>query len=90
MKTNFIQFNYFELELPISTLESCHHQGQCDQTIKDEIETNNFVRDQLNAIDKDKLALELSDWSDWDTTNHKENKERILWLACGNWQEEQI
>lgn len=87
MKTEIIQFNYGDLCLPVEALEQCHHQGRCDDDV--EYWEKQIDWDSQN-MDAEAIRKEVSDWSEWDVSDDRENRLRILWLAAGNWQEDQF
>ena len=71
--------NYgIEIELPECCVVQCSHSGQCDDDVE-------YWYGRLNlVIDADKLSKELSEYSDWDVSNHEENVKRLIWLAAGD------
>ena len=62
------------------------HQGDCDETIKQLSEVPAIKR-QLSKIDKAALKAALKEYGAWDEeelNNHEQNKQRVLWMACGD------
>ena len=62
------------------------HAGQCDSDINYLMQLPKIKR-QLNKIPVDLLASELEEygaWNDVELSNHAENLQRILWIACGD------
>jgi len=67
-----------------------HHQGQCLPDIL-ELLKDRSISYQLNKIKPEVLKQELDEyggWEDEELNHHAKNLERILWLACGDLQEE--
>jgi hypothetical protein len=65
------------------------HQGQCDDDIE-YLLTIPAIRRQIDKLDPDLVAEELSEYGAWDTEelqDHEQNKRRLLWIACGDIQE---
>ena len=84
----WIPFNMGELCIPRAALMECHHQGRCD----DDLEHWEQRIDWSKGMSADKIRDELSEYGAWDSdglSNDKHNRQRILWIAAGNWQEEQ-
>ena len=85
----YITFNRGELCLPIQALEDCHHKGACDDDVafwhgKIDWDAQTMTADDIRA----ELA-EYGNWDDEQLANVEDNQERILWIAAGNYQEEQ-
>jgi hypothetical protein len=92
MKYFFASFNSFEIKLPETCVNACHHSGSCDADVNLWLK-DKYVAKQLSKIDPDILADELMEYGAWDEnqlSNHSDNLARILWIACGNIQEEQF
>jgi hypothetical protein len=91
--TKSAYFNYIgSIELPIDVIELCHHQGDCTEDIRRCMELPE-VRAELSEIDPEALKKELSDYGAWDDEQlsiHQDNLERILWIAAGNIQDENL
>ena len=82
-----VSFNRFELRLRKEDALSGSHQGACDADIA-ELRTLPRIAKQLDKLGQDKIAREVAEWSDWDTSDHEQNRARLLWIACGNLKEE--
>lgn len=89
MKTEIIQLNFGELELPVEALEACHHQGRCDDDVeywvkriswKTQSMTDSHIRSELYGHGA---------WTDSELRDEKANRRRILWIAAGDYQESQ-
>lgn len=76
--------NSLSLTLSGATVRRCHHPGDCGDDIKAEIASNGPLRLQLEAMNAADLAAELSEYTDWDCSDVNTNRERILWIACGD------
>ena len=83
----WITFTYFELELPIDALKECYHSGSCDDAVE------HWVNKVKIEVEPEKLAKELREhgaWSDEELRDHEQNKRRILWIASGNYHDENV
>jgi hypothetical protein len=90
MKYHYAQFNSFEIKLPESCVNACHHSGACDADVTLWLK-DGYVKKELAKIDANKLADELRNYGAWDEielSNHNDNLARILWIAAANIQEE--
>ncbi len=89
-KTKETYFNYIgSITLPEDVVKACHHSGPCDDDIDRAMELPE-VKAELSLIDKDQLRKELKEYGAWDEielSDHNENLKRILWIACGDIQE---
>ena len=92
MKTEYALFNYIgEIELPSEVIDDCPKSGACDSYIDYVLNNNEYVSNELEKINPDKLKIELSEYGAWDDdelSNHYNNLERILWIAIFNIYEE--
>ena len=84
-QTAIVSFNYGELCLPVEALEACHHPGPCDWDVEYWEKEINWKSQSMDAED---IRKTLYDYSDWDVSDDLLNRQRILWIAAGNWQEE--
>lgn len=69
-----------------------HHSGQCDDDVE-YLRGVPYIAKQLAEIDPATLAGELREYGAWDESelsNHDDNLNRILWIACGDIQEEEF
>ena len=88
-KSIYISFNHGELCLPVQALEDCHHQGACDDDVE---HWHGQIDWSEQTMDADAIRSELAEdgaWDDEQLANDTDNQERILWIAAGNYQEEQ-
>lgn len=79
-----------ELQLWQSDSETGYHQGDCLNDVQ-ELLTLPYIYNQLDALDSDLIAAELGEYGAWDDeelSDHSANLERLLWIACGDIQEE--
>jgi len=83
--TDTVYFERGELCLPVEALESCYHPGPCDDDNEYWEKEIDWQSQNMNAED---IRNELSEISDWDVSNDLLNRQRILWIAAGNWQNE--
>jgi hypothetical protein len=75
-----------EINLTMKQASQGSHQGACDMDIKD-LRNVPSIKRQLNKLDSELLKRELKEYGAWDETelsNHDENLDRILWIACGD------
>jgi hypothetical protein len=80
------------IELRITRAEAAQgsHVGECDQSIH-ELRQVPRIRRQLAKLDAKVLAAELKEFGAWDAkelANHDANIDRILWIACGDINED--
>jgi hypothetical protein len=62
------------------------HPGPCDSDVEALSKVRAVAR-QLNRLDPKVLADELREYGAWDEeelADHKQNLQRILWIACGD------
>jgi len=86
----FTNSGRIELRLRQSDSEAGHHQGDCSQDVQELLELP-YIYNQLDALDSDLIAAELREYGCWDDaelSDHSANLERLLWIACGDIQEE--
>ena len=89
MSIEYIAFNYGELHLPLQALLECYHQGACDKDCEHWAKQIDWEAQSMTPQD---IARELSDCGAWEPEeleDLEQNKARILWIAAGNYQEEQ-
>jgi hypothetical protein len=75
-----------ELQMTKEQAESVSHSGQCDQDVL-ALSKVPEIKPQLDQIDPAVLAGELSEYGAWDKdelADHKQNIQRLLWLAGGD------
>ena len=81
----FYYGNYgIELQITKSQAESASHQGQCDNDVL-ALSKIPAISRQLNKIKPDVLRCELNEYGAWDDielSDHEQNIQRILWVAC--------
>lgn len=73
-----------ELAITLEQAEACHHPGPCDADVIILADIPE-IRQQLDAIDSDTLKTELDEYGAWDDaelSDHEQNLQRLLWLAC--------
>ena len=78
-----------EFKLPRDVVASCFHSGQCNDDVIAAIERPDIAA-TMAEIDPIELIQELREYGAWtneELSNHRENLERILWLAAGDIQE---
>ena len=82
--------NMDTLEMSIDEARSASHQGPCDEDVRALSEVEHIAR-QLDAIGADEIREEIGEIGAWDEEDLKdddENRQRLLWIACGHIVEE--
>lgn len=77
---------HVELRINEQDAASAYHQGSCDADVH-ALSWQPYVRAQLDALDKAKVAHELKGfgaWSEKELADHEKNLQRTLWIACGD------
>lgn len=86
-------FDYIgSIKLPLDVVEQCSHSGDCVNDIQ-ECLLMPEVKAELSEINPDALIKELSEYGAWDDNQlsvHRDNLERILWIAACNISEDSI
>lgn len=75
-----------ELNITKNVAASCSHSGSCDNDVKIARQMND-IKKQLSKINPIDLANELQEYGAWDEielSNHEDNLDRILWIACAD------
>ena len=80
-------FDCFEISMTLEQANSASHSGRCDDDVAELLELPE-ISSQLDAIGPEAIRKELYQYSDWDVTQDKENRARIIWIAAGNIVEE--
>jgi hypothetical protein len=92
-KTKVTYFNYIgSIELPVYVVGLCSHAGPCDDDVARCLELPE-VKAEMAEINPEQLVKELREYGAWDDNelkDHDENIKRILWIACGNIQDEEM
>jgi hypothetical protein len=73
-----------ELQITKSQADSCSHPGQCDQDVAD-LRLNPAIRRQLQKLSPALVAECLKEYGAWDAvelSDHDQNLDRLLWIAC--------
>lgn len=79
-----------EITLHLSDAQTGSHQGQCDSDIA-ELLQEDYIKTQVAGWNPDKLRAELKEYGAWEEDelqDHADNCARMLWIICGNIQEE--
>jgi len=75
-----------ELDLTMEQASKGYHTGQCDGDIV-ELRSIPKIENQLQALDPLLVKSELKEmgaWDDVELSNHEDNLDRLLWIACGD------
>jgi hypothetical protein len=76
-----------EIELSREVIESCHHQGACDDDVE-------YWQSKLDLnLDRESMIDELGEYGAWsddelNTLSNDELEQKILWIACGDIQDD--
>ena len=79
-------YGFIELNITKAQAHTGHHQGQCDSDIK-KLRNIPAIKRQLNRLDPLKVRDVLRDYGAWDDnelSDHDDNLDRLLWIACGD------
>jgi len=75
-----------ELQISKNQAHLGYRSGKCDLDVMALSQVPSIAK-QLARIDRDTLRAELREygaWSDEELTDHCQNLQRLLWLACGD------
>lgn len=84
-------FNLFDISLHREDWEAASGPGPADEAVEHIVTNEQYVREQLDAINPEFIARELSEYGAWDTEelqDTEQNERRIVWIAAGNIYEE--
>jgi len=73
-----------DLQITKKQAQACSHPGQCDQDVAD-LKKNPAISRQLKKLDPAIVAACLSEYGAWDAvelSDHDQNLDRLLWIAC--------
>jgi hypothetical protein len=73
-----------ELKITKAQAESCSHPGPCDNDV-DDLRTVPAIRRQLDKLEPSLVAECLKEYGAWDDeelSDHEQNLNRLLWIAC--------
>ena len=74
-----------ELAIPREVMELCSQSGDMTKNVQDSLANNELIKSQYNALSEERVRYDLREygaWSDDELSNHQDNLERLLWLAC--------
>lgn len=75
-----------ELQITKAQAANASHQGRCDDDVKALSEAP-AIRRQLAKLTPELVRAELKEYGAWDEaelSDHAQNLQRLLWLACGD------
>ncbi|WAW10016.1 hypothetical protein NB640_12490 [Oxalobacter vibrioformis] len=72
-----------EIQLTLEQANYGYHSGQCYEDVK-ALMLAPEIKTQLDQMDENSLRDVVSEYSDWDVTDHEENKIKFLWLASAD------
>lgn len=79
-----------ELALHVDDAHQGSHQGACDDDIA-ALAQKPYIAAQLAEMDADRVRDELREYGAWDDeelSDEAQNLHRLLWVSCGNINEE--
>ena len=79
-------YGFIELNITKAQAHTGHHQGPCDSDIK-KLRNIPAIKRQLNRLDPVKVRDVLREYGAWDDdelSDHDDNLDRLLWIACGD------
>ena len=83
----YATFNYIDsIKMTMEQAKQCSHLGACDDDVLRLSELPE-IRRQISKIDPSQLVKELTEYGAWDEKelqDHKQNIQRILWIAAGD------
>jgi hypothetical protein len=85
-KMYWATFNRFEFQMPREAVLACHHIGECGPEVE-----YWEPRIDLSKIKPKLIRDELKEYGSWDASELKDdeaNRQRIIWIAAGNIQDE--
>ena len=91
IETRFALIGTIELMIKLADAESASHQGQCDADVL-ALSKVPYIAEQLSKLNPETVARELQGYGAWEAdelTDHDQNLQRLLWLACGDVVEEE-
>ena len=83
-----VLFERGTITAPVECFEMCFHQGECEHDVKWWIDSGEV---DFSNFPDDKIREELSEygaWEDDELQDVSKNRERILWIAAENAQDE--
>jgi hypothetical protein len=79
-------YGLIELNITKQQAHIGYHQGQCDSDIQ-VLRSVPTIKKQLDKLKPDIVARVLKDCGAWDAddlSDHEDNLDRLLWIACGD------
>ena len=83
-----------EFQMTLEQAESASHSGSCDDDVS-ALCADKAIKAQLGEIDPKVLRTELAEYGCWleedgELDDHKENLQRIVWIAAGDISERHL
>lgn len=72
-----------ELVIQETDARDCSHPGPCDDDVNALLSAR-YIQIQMEKFTDEQIRDALVGYSDWDLSNRDANKQRILWIACGD------
>ena len=82
----YADFERFSLRIKKDDALYASHPGPCDQEVA-WLTQHPYIKKQLDKIAPEILRAELGEYGAWDDSelsDHDQNRERIVWIACGD------
>ena len=79
------QSEYLTLNIKEKDALKCAHRGDCNEDVK-QLLKRLYIRRQFKALSDEQIKSDLKEygaWSDAELAIARENKARLLWVACG-------
>lgn len=75
-----------DLYIEFADADEGYHQGECSDDVQ-ALSKKPYIAEQLEKVDPAKLRDELAQYGAWDDkelSDHENNLQTILWLACAD------
>lgn len=82
----YATFDKFEIEITLKDAETCSHAGECVYDV-DVLLESPYIATQFEALKEQDIIDTLLEYGCWDIPDLKdplENKQKLLWIACGD------
>jgi len=79
-------YGLIDLNITKAQAHTGYHQGQCDSDIQ-VLRGVPAIKKQLDKLNPDTVVRVLKDYGAWDAddlSDHNDNLDRLLWIACGD------
>ena len=83
MSTINLQYNYFDLTIPVAIANDVYHIGQCYADTCEALSQVDFSHVTDESLVKQ--LLEYGGWEEYELTSRHQNEIKMLWIACGDY-----